>query len=141
MQRTDEAVEIICGMAREVDLAFTEAHGGANRCREKSNPNRRGDGHSSETKRPALQCKRLRRLMRFVHRRKLSESVAFRDELARDGVVIDDVRVVPEGEDAGAIVPRLEGILECKGKKLHGRNRATHGDDAPCSPLTGPPSP
>ena len=52
-------------MTRDADMAFTETHGGASRCREKSNPNRWGDGHSSEAKRLALQCKRLRRLMRF----------------------------------------------------------------------------
>ena len=77
-----------------------------------------------------MQCKRLRRLMRFVHRRKLSESVALRDELKRDGVVVGDVRVVLGGEDAGAIVSRLEGILECKRKKLHGHKRTQYILDA-----------
>ena len=111
-------------------MAFTETHGGASRCREKSNPNRWGDGHSSEAKRLALQRKRLRRLMRFVHRRKLSEPVSLRDELKRDGVVIGDVRVIAGGEGAGAIISRLEGILECKRKKLHGRERTQYILDA-----------
>ena len=129
-QRIDEAMEILGSMVRDVNVAFTETHGGASRCREKSNPNRWGDGHSNEAKRLALQCKRLRRLMRFVHRRKLSESVALRGELERDGVVVGDVRMVPGGEDAGAIVSRLEGILECKRKKLHGRKRTQYILDA-----------
>ena len=109
-QRIDAAMEMLGSMVRGVDVAFPETHGGASRCREKPNPNRWGDGHSGEAKRLALQCRRLRRLMWFVHRRKLSELVALRDELERGGVVVGHVRVVQGGENAGEIVSRLEAI-------------------------------
>jgi hypothetical protein len=40
-------MEVLSSMARDANMVFTETHGGASRCRDKSNPNRWGDGHSS----------------------------------------------------------------------------------------------
>jgi hypothetical protein len=54
-QRIDAAMGILDNMARDVDVAFAETHGGASRCREKPNPHRWGEGKRG-----------LRRLMRFV---------------------------------------------------------------------------
>ena len=49
-------------MAHDVDLAFGQTHGGATRVRDKSNPDRFGNGYSAEAKRISLECKKLRRV-------------------------------------------------------------------------------
>ena len=67
----DGAMEFLDSMAHDVDLAFGQTHGGATRVRDKSNPDRFGNGHSAEAKRISLECKRLRRVVRFVHKQQL----------------------------------------------------------------------
>ena len=54
-QRIDTAMDVLGSMAQDVGVAFTGTHGGASRCREKSNPNRWGDGHS-KARRSGWRC-------------------------------------------------------------------------------------
>ena len=54
----DDAMQLLGSMAHDVDLAFGQTHGGATRVRDKSNPDRFGNGHSAEAKRISLECKK-----------------------------------------------------------------------------------
>ena len=69
----DEAMQLLGSMAHDADLAFGQTHGGATRVRDKSNPGRFGNGYSAEAKRISLKCKKLRRVVRFVHKRQFDK--------------------------------------------------------------------
>ena len=67
-QIIDEAIQLLGDIAHDADVAFGQTHGGATRVRDKSNPGRFGNGYSAEAKRISLECKKLRRVVRFVHK-------------------------------------------------------------------------
>ena len=65
----DKAMQLLGSIAHDADLAFGQTHGGATRVRDKSNPGHFGNGYSAEAKRISLECKKLRRVVHFVHKR------------------------------------------------------------------------
>ena len=71
----DDAMQLLDSMAHDADLAFRQTHGGATRVRDKSNPDRFGNGHSAEAKRISLECKKLRRMVRFFSSTPAGQSV------------------------------------------------------------------
>ena len=85
------AMELLGSMAHDADLVFGQAHGGATRVRDKSNPDRFGNGHSAEAKRISLECKKLRWVVRFVHQQQLNKASQLCLMLAADGVELPDV--------------------------------------------------
>ena len=113
----DDAMEFLDSMAHDVDLAFGQTHGGATRVRDKSNPDRFGNGHSAEAKRISLECKKLRRVVRFVHKKQLDKASQLCVTLAADGVELPDVH-----GDASAVVDSVASILKRKRLELQGRN-------------------
>jgi hypothetical protein len=115
----DDAMEFLDSMAHDVDLAFGQTHGGATRVRDKSNPDRFGNGYSAEAKRISLECKKLRRVVRFVHKKQLDKASQLCVTLAADGIVLPDVH-----EDESAVVDSATTILKRKRLELQGRNRA-----------------
>ena len=115
----DDAMEFLDSMAHDVDLAFGQTHGGATRVRDKSNPDRFGNGHSAEAKRISLECKKLRRVVRFVHKKQLDKASQLCVTLAADGVELPDVH-----EDESAVIDSATSILKRKRLELQGRNRA-----------------
>ena len=115
----DDAMEFLDSMAHDVDLAFGQTHGGATRVRDKSNPDRFGNGHSAEAKRISLECKKLRRVVRFVHKKQLDKASQLCVTLAADGIELPDVH-----EDESAVIDSATSILKRKRLELQGRNRA-----------------
>ena len=87
----DEAMQLLGSMAHDVDLAFGQTHGGATRVYDKSNPGRFGNGYSAEAKRISLEYKKLRRVVRFVHKRQLNKAPQLCLALANDGVELPGV--------------------------------------------------
>ena len=79
----DEAMQLLGSMAHDADLAFGQTHGGSTRVRDKSNPDRFGNGYSAEAKRISLECKKLRRVVRFVHKRQCASSTRHRSSVLR----------------------------------------------------------
>ena len=102
-----------------MDLAFGQTHGGATRVRDKSNPDRFGNGHSAEAKRISLECKKLRRVVRFVHKQQLNKASQLCLTLAADGIALPDVYI-----DEPAVIQRATAVLKRKRLELQGRNRA-----------------
>ena len=78
-------------MAHDADEGFSNTHGGGSRKRGSLNVNRWGNGFSAEAKRVAAKCKRLRRMVKHVHRRQYDGADALRQELLGDGIVMPDV--------------------------------------------------
>ena len=115
----DGAMQLLDSMAHDVDLAFGQTHGGATRVRDKSNPDRFGNGYSAEAKRISLECKKLRRVVRFVHKQQLNKASQLCLTLAADGVELPDVYV-----DESAVIERATSVLKRKRLELQGRNRA-----------------
>ena len=115
----DDAMELLDSMAHDADLAFGQTHGGATRVRDKSNPDRFGNGYSAEAKRISLECKKLRRVVRFVHKQQLNRASALCLTLAADGIELPDVY-----EDEAALIERATTVLRRKRSELQGRNRA-----------------
>ena len=115
----DDAMEFLDSMAHDVDLAFGQTHGGATRVRDKSNPDRFGNGHSAEAKRISLECKKLRRVVRFVHKKQLNKASQLCVTLAAGGIELPDVH-----EDESAVIDSATSILKRKRLELQGRNRA-----------------
>ena len=70
----DDSVQLLGSMAHDADLAFGQAHGGATRVRDKSNPDCFENGYSAEAKRISLECKELRCMVRFVHKHQLDKA-------------------------------------------------------------------
>ena len=115
----DDAMQLLGSMAHDADLAFGQTHGGATRVRDKSNPDRFGNGHSAEAKRISLECKKLRRVVRFVHKHQLDKAPQLCLALAADGVELPDVYA-----DESAVIERATAVLKRKRLELQGRNRA-----------------
>jgi len=115
----DDSVQLLGSMAHDADLAFGQTHGGATRVRDKSNPDCFGDGYSEEAKRISLECKKLRRVARFVHKRQLDKAPQLCLALAADGVDLPDVHV-----DESAVVEQATAVMKRKRLELQGRNRA-----------------
>ena len=115
----DDAMQLLDSMAHDADLAFGQTHGGATRVRDKSNPDRFGNGHSAEAKRISLECKKLRRVVRFVHRHQLDKASQLCLTLAADGVELPDVYA-----DESAVIERATAALKRKRLELQGRSRA-----------------
>ena len=115
----DGAMQLLGSMAHDMDLAFGQTHGGATRVRDKSNPDHFGDGYSAEAKRISLECKKLRRVVRFVHKRQLDKAPQLCLALAADGVELPDVHA-----DESAVVEQATAVIERKRLELQGRNRA-----------------
>ena len=115
----DGAMQLLGSMAHDVDLAFGQTHGGATRVRDKSNPDRFGNGYSAEAKRISLECKKLRRVVRFVHKQQLNKAPALCLTLATDGIELPDVYV-----DESAVAERATSVLKRKRLELQGKNRA-----------------
>ena len=115
----DDAMQLLGSMAHDVDLAFGQTHGGATRVRDKSNPGRFGNGYSAEAKRISLECKKLRRMVRFVYKQQLNKASALCLTLATDGIELPDVYV-----DESAVVERATSVLKRKRLELQGKNRA-----------------
>ena len=86
---------VLGNLAHGADEGFSKTHGGASRKRGSSNVNRWGNGYSAETKRVVAECKRLRRMVKYVHRRQYDGADALRQELLADGIVIPDARADP----------------------------------------------
>ena len=115
----NDAMQLLDSMANDVDLAFGQTHGGATRARDKSNPDRFGNGHSAEAQRISLECKRLRRVVRFVHKQQLNKAPQLCLTLAADGIELPDVYV-----DEPAVIESAMSVLKRKRLELQGRNRA-----------------
>ena len=78
-----------------------------------------GNGYSAGAKRISLECKKLRRVVRFVHKRQLDKAPQLSLALANDGVELPDVYV-----DESAVVARTTTVLKRKSLEPQGRNRA-----------------
>ena len=115
----DVAMQLLGSMAHDVDLAFGQTHGGVTRVRDKSNPDRFGNGYSAEAKRISLECKKLRRVLRFVHQHQLDKASQLCLALAADGIEPPDVYA-----DESAVIERAAAVTKRKRLELQGRNRA-----------------
>ena len=115
----DDAMQLLGIMAHDADLAFGQTHGGATRVRDKSNPDHFGNGHSAEAKRISLECKKLRRVVRFVHKQQLNKAAQLCLTLAADVAELPDVYA-----DESAVIKRATAVLKRKRLELQGRNRA-----------------
>ena len=115
----DGAMQLLDSMAHDADLAYGQTHGGATRVRDKSNPGRFGNGYSAEAKRISLECKELRRVVRFVHKRQLGKAPQLCLALAAHGVELPDVHA-----DESAVIEQATSVIKRKRLELHGRSRA-----------------
>ena len=115
----DDAMQLLGSMAHDADLAFEQTHGSAMRVRDKSNPDRFWNGYSAEAKRISLGCKKLQRVVRFVHKRQLDKAPQLCLALAADGVELPDVHA-----DESAVVEQATAVMKQKRLELQGRNRA-----------------
>ena len=108
LRRTiDAAMQLLGSMAHDADLAFGQAHGGATRVRDKSNPDCFENGYSAEAKRISLECKELRRMVRFVHKHQLDKAPQLCLALAADGAEPPDVHV-----DESAVGGRATAVIK-----------------------------
>ena len=114
-----EAIQLLGSMAHDADVAFGQTHGGATRVRDKSNPDRFANVYSAEAKRISLECKKLRRVVRFVHKRQLDKATQLCLALAAGGVELPDVHA-----DESAVVERASAVIKRKRLELQGRSRA-----------------
>ena len=115
----DGAMQLLDSMAHDADLAFGQTHGGATRVHDKSKPDRFGNRHSAEAKRISLECKKLWRVVRFVHQNQLKKASQLRLALAAGGVELPDVFA-----DESVVIKRATAVLKRKRLELQGRNRA-----------------
>ena len=110
--------------ASEADAQYECTFGDLKRVRDKSNPQRVGEGLCPRTKLAAAHCTRLRLLIKLVWRSEWVAAARLRDELIDDGVRV--ATIADDDDLRGLAVSNLRESLRVVRLEVHGRHHASN---------------
>ena len=119
--RINEALRVLDEATSEADAQYECMFGDSKRARDKSNPQRVGEGFCPRTKLAAVHCTRLRLLIKLVWRSEWAAAARLRGELTDDGVRV--ATIADDDELRELTVSNLRESLRVVRLEVHGKRR------------------